>query len=111
VTLNWTEADHRAVDTLRVLAAAAVEKVGNGHPGTALSLAPAAYLLFQNVMRHDPADSKWIGRDRFLRNVLYAIGNSGDPGLAEAARPHLDDPDPVVAEAAQWALSRLEQVA
>ena len=53
---------------------------------------------------------KRIGRDRFLRNVLYAIGNSGDPGLAEAARPHLDDPDPVVAEAARWALDRLAQV-
>lgn len=50
---------------------------------------------------------KRIGRDRFLRNVLYAIGNSGDPTLAETARPHLDDPDPVVAEAAVWALSRL----
>ncbi len=50
---------------------------------------------------------KRIGRDRFLRNVLYAIGNSGDPGLAEAARPHLDDPDATVAEAAAWALKRL----
>lgn len=50
---------------------------------------------------------KRIGRDRFLRNVLYAIGNSGAPDLAEAARPHLADPDPTVAEAAQWALARL----
>jgi epoxyqueuosine reductase len=50
---------------------------------------------------------KRIGRDRFLRNVLYAIGNSGAPDLAEAARPHLADPDPTVAEAARWALARL----
>lgn len=72
MTLNWTEADHRAVDTLRVLAADAVEKVGNGHPGTAISLAPAAYLLFQNVMRHDPADSKWLGRDRFVLSAGHS---------------------------------------
>jgi epoxyqueuosine reductase len=50
---------------------------------------------------------KRIGLDRFLRNVLYAIGNSGDPALAEAARPHLDSPDPVVADAAGWAIHRL----
>jgi transketolase len=54
------------VDTARVLAADAVEKVGNGHPGTAMSLAPAAYLLFQKVMRSDPSDPHWIGRDRFV---------------------------------------------
>jgi len=66
VTFAWTDTDRRAVDTLRVLAADAVEKVGNGHPGTAMSLAPAAYLLFQNVMRHDPADPHWLGRDRFV---------------------------------------------
>ncbi len=66
MSVNWTETDRRAVDTLRVLAADAVEKVGNGHPGTAMSLAPAAYLLFQNVMRHDPHDSAWLGRDRFV---------------------------------------------
>jgi len=64
--LTWTELDQRAVDTVRVLAADAVEKVGNGHPGTAMSLAPAAYLLFQKVMRHDPADDRWTGRDRFI---------------------------------------------
>ena len=63
---GWTELDTRAIDTLRVLAADAVEKVGNGHPGTAISLAPAAYLLFQNVMKHDPSDAKWLGRDRFV---------------------------------------------
>jgi transketolase len=64
--LSWSELDRRAVDTVRVLAADAVEKVGNGHPGTAMSLAPAAYLLFQKLMRHDPADPEWIGRDRFI---------------------------------------------
>ena len=65
-TLEWTELDRRAVDTIRVLAMDSVEKAGNGHPGTAMSLAPAAYLLFQRVMRHDPADPDWAGRDRFV---------------------------------------------
>lgn len=64
--LSWTDLDQRAVDTVRVLAADAVEKVGNGHPGTAMSLAPAAYLLFQKMMRHDPQNPDWIGRDRFI---------------------------------------------
>ncbi|MED7826978.1 transketolase, partial [Streptomyces chiangmaiensis] len=64
--LEWTELDQRAVDTARVLAADAVQSVGNGHPGTAMSLAPAAYTLFQKVMRHDPADPAWVGRDRFV---------------------------------------------
>ncbi|MEO5780389.1 transketolase [Arthrobacter oryzae] len=64
--LSWTDLDRRAVDTVRVLAADAVEKVGNGHPGTAMSLAPAAYLLFQKMMRHDPANPDWLGRDRFV---------------------------------------------
>lgn len=64
--LSWTSLDQRAVDTIRVLAADAVEKVGNGHPGTAMSLAPAAYLLFQKLMRHDPTDPDWLGRDRFV---------------------------------------------
>ncbi|HZM67671.1 MAG TPA: transketolase [Nakamurella sp.] len=63
---DWSEVDARAVDTARVLAADAVQKVGNGHPGTAMSLAPLAYTLFQRVMRHDPADSHWTGRDRFV---------------------------------------------
>ncbi|MDR6271301.1 transketolase [Arthrobacter russicus] len=58
--------DKRAVDTIRVLAADAVEKVGNGHPGTAISLAPAAYLIFQKFLKHDPADPQWTGRDRFI---------------------------------------------
>ncbi|MET1155358.1 transketolase [Arthrobacter sp.] len=64
--LSWTSLDQRAVDTVRVLAADAVEKVGNGHPGTAMSLAPAAYLIFQQFMRHDPTDPQWVGRDRFV---------------------------------------------
>ncbi|MGW4882624.1 transketolase [Streptomyces sp. NPDC004262] len=63
---GWDEVDVRAVDTVRLLAADAVQKVGNGHPGTAMSLAPLAYLLFQNVMRHDPHDDQWLGRDRFV---------------------------------------------
>jgi transketolase len=63
---EWTDLDRRAVDTARVLAADAVQKVGNGHPGTAMSLAPAAYTIFQKLMRHDPADPEWTGRDRFV---------------------------------------------
>ncbi|HWJ51884.1 MAG TPA: transketolase [Propionibacteriaceae bacterium] len=63
---GWTDLDRRAVDTVRVLAADAVQKVGNGHPGTAMSLAPVAYLLFQKVMRHNPQDVHWPGRDRFV---------------------------------------------
>lgn len=63
---DWTELDSRAVDTVRVLAADAVQKVGNGHPGTAMSLAPVAYTLFQRQLRHDPSDTTWIGRDRFV---------------------------------------------
>ncbi|HVD63072.1 MAG TPA: transketolase, partial [Lapillicoccus sp.] len=63
---GWTDLDVRAVDTVRVLAADAVQKTGNGHPGTAMSLAPAAYLLYQHVMRHDPSDPTWLGRDRFV---------------------------------------------
>ena len=70
--LRWEEIDKRAVDTARVLAADAVEKVGNGHPGTAMSLAPAAYLLYQHVMRHDPADTDWLGRDRFILSVGHS---------------------------------------
>jgi transketolase len=64
--LDWTDLDKRAVDTARVLAMDSVQKVGNGHPGTAMSLAPAAYLLFQKLMRHDPANPDWTGRDRFV---------------------------------------------
>jgi transketolase len=64
--LDWSKLDDTAVDTIRLLAADAVEKAGNGHPGTAMSLAPAAYLLYQRIMRHDPADPHWPGRDRFV---------------------------------------------
>ncbi|MGB3763975.1 MAG: transketolase, partial [Ornithinimicrobium sp.] len=63
---GWTDEDVRAVDTIRVLAADAVEECGSGHPGTAMSLAPLAYLLYQNVMRHDPSEPSWLGRDRFV---------------------------------------------
>ena len=64
--LQWSELDQRAVDTARILAADAVQKVGNGHPGTAMTLAPVAYLLYQRVMRTDPNDPHWLGRDRFV---------------------------------------------
>lgn len=70
--LEWSDLDRRAVDTVRVLAADAVEKVGNGHPGTAISLAPLAYLLFQRTMRHDPADPHWLGRDRFILSAGHS---------------------------------------
>ncbi|WP_329415308.1 transketolase [Streptomyces sp. NBC_00704] len=65
-SFEWTDIDRRAVDTARLLAADAVQQVGNGHPGTAMSLAPVAYTIFQKVMRHDPADPEWTGRDRFV---------------------------------------------
>jgi len=70
--LDWTDLDQKAVDTARVLAIDAVQKVGNGHPGTAMSLAPAAYLLFQKVMRHNPADPSWPGRDRFVLSAGHS---------------------------------------
>jgi transketolase len=70
--LIWNEIDDLAVKTAKVLAADAVEKVGNGHPGTAISLAPAAYLLFQKVMRHDPSDDRWLGRDRFIMSAGHS---------------------------------------
>jgi transketolase len=93
---DWSEVDKRAVDTVRVLAADAVQKVGNGHPGTAMSLAPLAYTLFQRVMRHDPADPHWVGRDRFVLScghygasaefkVLYQeFGITADAAVAAA---------------------------
>jgi transketolase len=64
--LVWSATDQRAVDLIRLLAMDAVEQAGSGHPGTAMSLAPAAYLLFQRILRHDPADPQWLGRDRFV---------------------------------------------
>lgn len=69
---DWTEVDSAAVDTIRVLAADAVQKVGNGHPGTAMSLAPLAYTLFQRTMRHDPSDTHWLGRDRFVLSAGHS---------------------------------------
>ncbi|SMO74031.1 transketolase [Propioniciclava tarda] len=70
--LVWTELDKRAVDTARVLAADAVQKVGNGHPGTAISLAPVAYLLYQKVMNVDPSDDRWLGRDIFVLSAGHS---------------------------------------
>ena len=94
--LQWTDLDQRAVDTGRALAADAVQKVGNGHPGTAVSLSPVAYLLFQKVMRSDPADPTWVGRDRFVLSIghssltlytqLYFAGYGLELGDLEALR-------------------------
>ncbi len=70
--LAWTDLDSRAVDTARALAMDAVQRVGNGHPGTAMSLAPAAYLLFQRHLRHDPCDPAWLGRDRFVLSAGHS---------------------------------------
>ena len=70
--LDWTDLDRRAVDTARVLAMDAVQKVGNGHPGTAMSLAPIAYTLFQKAMRHSPANPDWAGRDRFVLSAGHS---------------------------------------
>jgi transketolase len=68
----FSDLDRRAVDTARVLAVDAVEKVGNGHPGTAMSLAPVAYLLYQKVMNIDPSDPHWLGRDRFILSAGHS---------------------------------------
>jgi transketolase len=70
--LEWSDLDEKAVDTIRVLAMDAVQKVGNGHPGTAMSLAPATYLLFQRYLRHDPTDPDWTGRDRFVLSAGHS---------------------------------------
>ena len=69
---DWSDLDRRAVDTTRVLAADAVEQCGSGHPGTAMSLAPVAYALFQRVMRHDPGNPRWLGRDRFVLSAGHS---------------------------------------
>ncbi|MCT1921197.1 transketolase [Brevibacterium luteolum] len=71
-SLPWFAADRTAVDTARLLAADAVQKAGNGHPGTAMSLAPVAYYLYQHAMVHDPADPQWIGRDRFVLSAGHS---------------------------------------
>ena len=89
-TLEWGEDDDRAVDYLRALAADAVQRVGNGHPGTAMALAPVAHLLFQKVMTHDPHDPAWLGRDRFVLSgghtslTLYSQLFVSDYGLTLA---------------------------
>jgi len=69
---GFGELDRRAIDTARVLAMDAVQKVGNGHPGTAMSMAPTAYLLFQKWLRHDPSDPNWVGRDRFVLSMGHS---------------------------------------
>ncbi|QRP22431.1 transketolase [Corynebacterium macginleyi] len=69
---DWTEIDTRAVDTVRVLAADAVQHCGSGHPGTAMSLAPLAYTLYQRIINHDPNDVNWVGRDRFVLSVGHS---------------------------------------
>ena len=66
------ELDRRAIDTVRVLAMDAVQKAGNGHPGTAMSVGPTAYLLFQKWLRHDPGDPNWVGRDRFVLSMGHS---------------------------------------
>jgi transketolase len=70
--LDWSEVDAQAITYLRALAMDAVQRVGNGHPGTAMSLAPLAYLLFHKVMRHDPQDPTWLGRDRFVLSAGHS---------------------------------------
>jgi transketolase len=88
--LDWSPDDDRAVTYLRALAMDAVQRVGNGHPGTAMALAPVAYLLFQKVMRHDPKDPAWLGRDRFVLSpghsslTLYSQLFLSDYGLTMA---------------------------
>ncbi|RBY75411.1 transketolase [Blastococcus sp. TF02-09] len=69
---GFGELDRRAIDTARVLAMDAVQKVGNGHPGTAMSMAPTAYLLFQKWLRHDPSDPNWVARDRFVLSMGHS---------------------------------------
>ncbi|MCF8529746.1 MAG: transketolase [Candidatus Nanopelagicales bacterium] len=71
-SLQWTSADDQAISYLRALAMDAVQKVGNGHPGTAMALAPMAYLLFQRIMRHDPSDPQWLARDRFVLSAGHS---------------------------------------
>ena len=72
MTLQWDHIDDEAVKTAKLLAADAVEQAGSGHPGAAISLAPAAYLLYNKVMNVDPADPRWIGRDRFILSAGHS---------------------------------------
>jgi len=69
---NWSDLDEQAVKVSRALAMDAVQKVGNGHPGTAMALAPVAYTLFQKIMVHDPSDPNWLGRDRFVLSAGHS---------------------------------------
>ena len=69
---NWNKLDDQAITVSRALAMDAVQKVGNGHPGTAMSLAPVAYLLFQKYLRHNPRNPQWIGRDRFVLSAGHS---------------------------------------
>ena len=71
-SLNWSDTDRMAVDTARLLAADAVQNAGHGHPGTAMSLAPVAYYLYQNALTHDPNDPHWLGRDRFVLSAGHS---------------------------------------
>jgi transketolase len=68
----WAPLDDQAVTTCRALAMDAVQKVGNGHPGTAMALAPVAYTLFQRIMKHDPKNPDWLGRDRFVLSAGHS---------------------------------------
>lgn len=72
MTLKWDTIDDRAVTTAKILAADAVEQAGSGHPGTAISIAPAAYLLYQRHMHIDPKDDRWLGRDRFVLSAGHS---------------------------------------
>ena len=69
---QWSALDDEAVTAARALAMDAVQKVGNGHPGTAMALAPVAYTLFQRVLKHDPSDPNWLGRDRFVLSAGHS---------------------------------------
>jgi len=72
MTDNWNSLDDQAVVISRALAMDSVQKVGNGHPGTALALAPVAYTLFQRILKHDPSDPNWLGRDRFVLSAGHS---------------------------------------
>ncbi|MEI6216584.1 MAG: transketolase [Actinomycetes bacterium] len=95
---SWQELDEQAVTISRALAMDAVQKVGNGHPGTAMALAPVAYTLFQRFLRHDPVDPQWLGRDRFILSCghssltlyiqLYLSGYGLELSDLEAFRTH-----------------------
>ena len=101
MTFTWSKEDDLVVKYARALAADAVQKVGNGHPGTAMALAPAAYLLFQKYLKHSPKDPNWLGRDRFVLSAGHSRCLDGARGkkegfalgVAGSSRPHGMDPD------------------